>query len=76
MIARRVTYYSTTRHFQRELPPGLSQRDEKILMKVKKRARRLDKSFSMCGVRFGWTFLIGKNPLLFHLRGVIFLYQA
>jgi len=47
---------------KRELPPGLSKRDAKILMKVKKRAHYLDKGFTLCGMRFGWTFWIGLIP--------------
>lgn len=48
---------------KRELPPGLSDRDAKILRKVKKRAYHLDKGFSICGFRFGWTFIIGIIPM-------------
>lgn len=44
---------------QRELPPGLSTRDAKILKSVKRRAHYLDKGFKLCGMRFGWTFIIG-----------------
>ncbi|KAL5503767.1 hypothetical protein ACEPAH_7838 [Sanghuangporus vaninii] len=47
---------------KRELPPGLSKRDAKILRKVKNRAHRLDKGFRICGMRFGWTFVIGIIP--------------
>ncbi|GAB1526955.1 hypothetical protein RhiXN_03290 [Rhizoctonia solani] len=47
---------------KRELPPGLSKRDAAILKKVKKRAHYLDKGFSVCGLRFGWTFVIGIIP--------------
>ncbi|CAE6445583.1 unnamed protein product [Rhizoctonia solani] len=47
---------------KRELPPGLSKRDAAILKKVKKRAHYLDKGFSICGIRFGWTFIIGIIP--------------
>ena len=28
---------------------------------MKKRARRLDRTFSCCGVQFGWTFIIGAQ---------------
>jgi len=49
---------------KRELPPGLSKRDAKILKSVKKRAHRLDKGFSLCGFRFGWTFVIGIIPVV------------
>jgi hypothetical protein len=51
---------------QRELPPGLSKRDAAILKKVKKRAHYLDKGFSVCGLRFGWTFVIGSCRIVFH----------
>jgi len=49
---------------KRELPPGLSQRDAKILKKVKSRAHHLDKGFRICGMRFGWTFVIGLVPVV------------
>ncbi|KAB5591506.1 hypothetical protein CTheo_5063 [Ceratobasidium theobromae] len=51
-----------TKRRKRELPPGLSKRDAAILKKVKKRAHYLDKGFSICGLRFGWTFIIGIIP--------------
>lgn len=50
--------------FQRELPPGLSKRDAKILKKIKWRAHYLDKGFRICGLRFGWTFVIGLIPVV------------
>ncbi|KAI0090267.1 hypothetical protein BDY19DRAFT_887897 [Irpex rosettiformis] len=50
------------RRRKRELPPGLSARDAKILKSVKKRAHYLDKGFNICGLRFGWTFIIGIIP--------------
>lgn len=46
---------------QRESPPGLSTRDAKILKSVQRRAHYLDKGFSICGLRFGWTFVIGAS---------------
>ncbi|KNZ47074.1 uncharacterized protein VP01_66g6 [Puccinia sorghi] len=84
---------------QRNLPPGLSKDEEKILVcvlsrtpfhevinfflrvlssisrflfpmalgyqkKVRSRAHYLDKGFSICGFRFGWTFLIGFIPVV------------
>ena len=49
---------------RRELPPGLSKRDAAILLSVKKRAHYLDKGFSLCGLRFGWTFLISLIPIV------------
>ncbi|PSR74240.1 hypothetical protein PHLCEN_2v9984 [Hermanssonia centrifuga] len=50
------------RRRKRELPPGLSARDAKILKSVKRRAHYLDKGFNLCGLRFGWTFIIGIVP--------------
>jgi hypothetical protein len=47
---------------KRELPPGLSARDARILQSVKTRAHYLDKGFRVCGMRFGWTFVIGLVP--------------
>ena len=50
---------------QRQTPPGLSARDAKILRSVQRRAHYLDKGFHLCGMRFGWTFVIGmSNPPL------------
>ncbi|KAF5322263.1 hypothetical protein D9619_000124 [Psilocybe cf. subviscida] len=49
---------------KRALPPGLSERDARILKSVKKRAHYLDKGFSICGLRFGWTFFIGLIPIV------------
>ncbi|WFD25099.1 hypothetical protein MNAN1_000062 [Malassezia nana] len=47
---------------KRPMPPGLTKKEEKILRKIKKRAHHLDKGFRLCGVRFGWTFIIGLIP--------------
>lgn len=47
---------------QRDAPAGISPRDAKILKSVQRRAHYLDKSFSFCGLRFGWTFIIGIVP--------------
>ncbi|KAJ3514656.1 hypothetical protein NLJ89_g2251 [Agrocybe chaxingu] len=49
---------------KRELPPGLSKRDQAILRSVKKRAHYLDKGFHICGMRFGWTFFISLIPIV------------
>ncbi|KAJ6511330.1 hypothetical protein C8R47DRAFT_1094696 [Mycena vitilis] len=51
-----------TRRRRRAIPPGLSARDAKILKSVQRRAHHLDKGFKMCGMRFGWTFIIGIIP--------------
>ncbi|KAF3769049.1 hypothetical protein M406DRAFT_287106 [Cryphonectria parasitica EP155] len=45
------------------IPPGVSQHDAKILMSVRKRAYWLDLSlFNLCGIRFGWSAVIGLFP--------------
>jgi hypothetical protein len=52
-----------TKKRRKALPPGISEHDGKILTKVKRRAWRLDMSlFSCCGVRFGWSSVIGIIP--------------
>jgi hypothetical protein len=51
------------RRRKRDVPPGLSARDAKILKSVQRRAHYLDKGFSICGARFGWTFIIGIIPV-------------
>ncbi|SHO76494.1 Similar to S.cerevisiae protein YLR326W (Putative protein of unknown function) [Malassezia sympodialis ATCC 42132] len=50
------------RRRKRPMPPGLTKKEEKILLKIKKRAHHLDKGFRLCGMRFGWTFIIGLVP--------------
>lgn len=47
---------------QRAIPPGLTRKEAKILMKIKRRAHYLDKGFRICGFRFGWTALISLIP--------------
>ncbi|KAI0051043.1 hypothetical protein FA95DRAFT_1461976, partial [Auriscalpium vulgare] len=51
-----------SRRRKRELPPGLTKQEEAILRSVKRRAHYLDKGFNVCGLRFGWTFIIGIIP--------------
>jgi len=48
---------------RKALPMGISEHDGKILTKVKRRAYRLDMSlFNCCGIRFGWSSVIGIIP--------------
>ena len=47
---------------QREIPPGLSKRDARILKSVKKRAHYLDTGLNVCGFKIGWTFFVGTLP--------------
>jgi len=50
---------------RKALPPGISEHDGKILTKVKRRAYRLDMSlFTCCGIRFGWSSVIGIIPAI------------
>lgn len=44
------------------LPAGLSERDQKILIKARRRAYILDYGFNLCGIRFGMSSLIGLIP--------------
>lgn len=53
-----------TKTRKRGFPTGLSQNDSKILKKIRKRAYRLDMSlFNCCGIRFGWSSVIGFVPV-------------
>jgi hypothetical protein len=53
-----------TKTRKRGYPTGLSPNDAKILKKVRKRAYRLDMSlFNCCGIRFGWSSVIGIIPV-------------
>ncbi|PFH51107.1 hypothetical protein AMATHDRAFT_75185 [Amanita thiersii Skay4041] len=56
---------------KRALPPGLSKRDAKILQSIQRRAHYLDKGFSLCGLRFGWLFLIALIPIVGDLAGAL-----
>lgn len=49
---------------KRPLPEGLTPKEQQILTKVRRRAYRLDKGFTICGFRFGWTFFIALIPIL------------
>lgn len=56
-------------------PPseGLSKNDAKVLKRVTHKAWRLDMLFSMCGLRLGWSAVIGILPVI---GDVINLYMA
>ncbi|KAK4106898.1 hypothetical protein N658DRAFT_414359 [Parathielavia hyrcaniae] len=49
---------------KRPIPEGLSANDRKILKEIRRRAHRLDQSFSFCGFRFGWSAFIGMFPVI------------
>lgn len=49
---------------KKALPPGLTPEEEKVLVKVKRRAYRLDMSlFNLFGLRFGWSSVIALLPV-------------
>lgn len=68
-VARYTALFPLTRiirlthlyRYQREIPPGLSKRDARILKSVKRRAHHLDTGLSLCGFRVGWTFFFGES---------------
>ncbi|CEH14016.1 Protein of unknown function DUF4112 [Ceraceosorus bombacis] len=47
---------------KRPPPPGLTKQEAKLLRKIARRAHYLDKGFTICGFRFGWTAIIGIIP--------------
>jgi len=47
---------------KKALPRGISDHDAKVLTKVKRRAYRLDNNINICGLRFGWSSIIGIFP--------------
>ena len=52
-----------TKKRRRPPPDGLSPNDAKVLTKVKRRAYKLDNSlFNFCGIRFGWSSVVGLVP--------------
>jgi len=50
------------RQRKRAMPADLTPQEQKILAKIRRRAHRLDKGFSLCGFRVGYTFIIGFIP--------------
>lgn len=50
------------RRRKRPPPPGLTKAEAQCLKKIARRAHYLDKGFYICGLRFGWTFIIGVIP--------------
>ncbi|PUU80785.1 hypothetical protein B9Z19DRAFT_1100088 [Tuber borchii] len=61
--AGRLSLGGKTKRRKKALPPGLSGEDEKTLIKVKRRAYRLDMALgSFCGMRIGWSSLIAIIP--------------
>lgn len=57
-----VTY---KRKGKKPIPSGLSNNDAQVLKGVRSRAYHLDMSlFSFCGIRFGWSSVIGLVPAI------------
>ncbi|KAH8924090.1 hypothetical protein BT69DRAFT_1218171 [Atractiella rhizophila] len=53
-----------TKKRKRAIPENLSKKDAKLLKKIRRRAHYLDRGFSLCGFRFGWTAILGLIPFL------------
>ena len=47
---------------KKPIPDGLSKHDAEILKKVTRRAYRLDNCFHFCGIKVGWSSVIGLVP--------------
>ena len=59
-----TTFTGNKKKLRKALPPGLTEPDQAVLVKVKRRAYMLDMSlFSLCGLRFGWSSVIGLVPV-------------
>jgi hypothetical protein len=69
--------YKTTKKRRRALPPGLTAEEEKILIKAKRRAYRIDLSLgNFCGMRFGWGSVIGLIPGVGDVIDLCFAYMV
>jgi hypothetical protein len=69
-----TTEKGKTKQRKRALPPGLSKRDARILHKLMFRAHHLDKGFSILGMRFGYTFIVGLIPVVGDFADIGFNY--
>lgn len=50
---------------RKALPPGLTPEEERTLVKVKRRAYRLDMAFGeCCGMKIGWSSIIAIVPAI------------
>jgi len=69
--------YKTTKKRRRALPLGLTPEEEKILIKAKRRAYRVDLSLgNFCGTRFGWGAVIGIIPGLGDVLDLLLAYMV
>lgn len=63
MSHQNMKFTANKKKLRKALPPGLSETEQEVLVKVKRRAYMLDMSlFSLCGLRFGWSSVIGFIP--------------
>ncbi|CAK7562527.1 MAG: hypothetical protein SEPTF4163_000375 [Sporothrix epigloea] len=59
------------------IPRILSQHDGKVLKKVRRQAYRLDMSlFNCCGIRFGWSSVIGIIPFIGDVIDLLLAYRV
>ncbi|CAK7265611.1 hypothetical protein SEPCBS57363_001671 [Sporothrix epigloea] len=59
------------------IPRILSQHDGKVLKKVRRQAYRLDMSlFNCCGIRFGWSSVIGIVPFIGDVIDLFLAYRV
>ncbi|CAK7269738.1 hypothetical protein SEPCBS119000_003719 [Sporothrix epigloea] len=59
------------------IPRILSQHDGKVLKKVRRQAYRLDMSlFNCCGIRFGWSSVIGIVPFVGDVVDLLLAYRV
>lgn len=60
-----LTGQPKTKRRRKALPPGLTREEERTLVKVKRRAYRLDMAFGeCCGMKIGWSSLIAIVPAI------------
>lgn len=60
-----LTGQPKTKRQRKALPPGLTREEERTLVKVKRRAYRLDMAFGeCCGMKIGWSSLIAIVPAI------------
>ena len=53
-----------TKQIKRRINPQIPKADAEVLTKVKRRAYRLDNAINICGLRFGWSSIIGFVPAI------------
>ncbi|KAL8830610.1 MAG: hypothetical protein Q9191_001335 [Dirinaria sp. TL-2023a] len=53
-----------TKKIKKRINEQIPKEDAEVLTKVKRRAYRLDNAISICGIRFGWSSIIGIIPAI------------